>query len=120
MKDVKEITRIEDLKGEYLSDVCFVMDYVQFGFSGALIGSIANPIARIGGREWRFPEAESRDRLCSYIGRHLTEITVVDQVAITLRFESDEIVIPLDDANRRFGDAATFTPGHNKPGGDVF
>jgi hypothetical protein len=52
--------------------------------------------------------------LCSFIGRHLTDATVVDQVAITLRFESDEIVIPLDDANRHFGDAATFTAGLNK------
>ena len=119
MNAPKPVKRIEDLKVEYLSEVSFVMDYVHVGFSGALIASIANPIARVSGREWRFPETESRDKLCSFIGRHLTGVTVVDDVAITLGFEGDEIVIPLDAANRVSGEAATYTPGQNKPG-EVF
>jgi hypothetical protein len=36
-------TELKNLEGEPLTDVCFVTDYVQLGFSGALLACIAHP-----------------------------------------------------------------------------
>ena len=112
MNPIKEIIQ---LKGEPLTEVCFVTDYVQFGFSGSFLAAIANPIVITPDGQWRFPEPESRDKLCLFIGHELSEIVIAEGEALTLRFGCGKIVIPLDSKSRRFGEAANFTPGLNQP-----
>jgi hypothetical protein len=54
--NMRTISTLEDLRGERLTDITFVMDYTQIGFSGAILTIYSRPIANITGRKWRFPE----------------------------------------------------------------
>ena len=109
------IKEIEHLQGEPLSDVCFVTDYVQLGFSGALLACFSEPVIETSTLKCRFPESGSRDALCSFISHAPTKILVQDGVAIILEFSVGKITVPLDAQNQKFGEAASFTPGLNKP-----
>jgi hypothetical protein len=72
MTDVREL---EDLVGSELSGICFVRDYVELHFDGAILRSLSEPIVVMQSSQWRFPEEGSRDALCRLIGR------VVDNAA---------------------------------------
>lgn len=112
---MKTVENIKDLEGTYLSDVCFVMDYLQLGFSGAKITVYSKPIVELSGQRWRLPEAGARDALCSLIGRTLVKVIVVDQQSIALKFDIGKIEILLDAINRVNGDAAEFIAASGKP-----
>ncbi len=111
---MKSIKTVEDLKAEYLSDVSFVMDYVQLGFSGSTLTVYSRPIAEISGIPYRFPDPGSRDALCSLIGRTLLEVFVKAEDQIILTFDAGRIIILLNLASRHKGDAAEFLPETGK------
>src|SRR5690242_12512985 len=105
---MKEINTLQDLQGESLSDVTFVMDYLQFGFSGSTITAYSRPTAETGGSSYRFPAAGSRDALCSFIGHTLRRISIEPEKRIVLAFDSGVVEIPLDSPSRINGDAVEF------------
>jgi hypothetical protein len=113
--NVKEIRNLSDLVGETLSEVRFVMDYIQLGFSGPLLTCYSHPVMYVSETAFIFPSAGSRDTLCAFIGRKLQEITLEENREIRLAFEIGAIVIPLDGQNRKFGDAAEFLPSIGEP-----
>jgi hypothetical protein len=108
------INTLQDLKGEPLSDITFVMDYLQIGFSGSVLTIYSRPIAKTAREEYRFPEAGSRDALCSFIGHVLTQVVSKPNDRIILFFDNGTIEILLDAANRVNGDAAEFWPSKGK------
>jgi hypothetical protein len=112
---MRTINTLEDIQGEYLSEITFVMDYIQFGFSGAILTAYSRPIAEIDGRKYRFPESGSRDVLCSFIGHTLIGVLVKPDERIVLTFGNGVVEILLDAANRLNGDAAEFWPEKGKP-----
>jgi hypothetical protein len=112
---MKEINTLQDLQGEHLSDVIFVMDYLQLGFSGSTITVYSRPIVETGGSRYRFPLAGSRDALCSFIGHTLRRISIEEGESIVLTFDSGVIEIPLDSASRVNGDAVEFWAKKGSP-----
>lgn len=92
---------LESLVGEELSAVSFVRDYVEFHFDGPLIRALNNPLANVGGKAVLFPEAGSRDALCSFVGKTVTRVKFKEHVELSLAFDNGQITIPLDDASYR-------------------
>jgi hypothetical protein len=105
---MKEINTLQDLEGETLSDVTFVMDYLQLGFSGSKLTVYSRPIADTKDRTYRFPTVGSREALCSFIGHAVRGVSVAAGERIVLTFDGGRIEIPLDSANRINGDAVEF------------
>jgi hypothetical protein len=105
---------IQCLVGETLTDICFVMDYLQFGFSGSKLNSYSCPHSNSAVGIIVFPKKGARDALCSFIGHNVTIIEVTEE-ALTLRFDMGTIAIPLDSRSRTNGDAAEFHPTNNRP-----
>ena len=112
---MKIITEITQLQGESLTEVCFVTDYIQLGFSGALLACIAHPTVKTPRGEWQFPATGARDEFCSLIGKEVSGVVVHEDKSIVLYFGDSTVIVPLDQENRRFGEAANFTPGFNQP-----
>ena len=76
--------------GEYLSGVCFVMDYVQLQFSCSGL-SVFNPLTvSAGGHRWGFGDAGWRDSLCERISR-VVRRAACDESEIRIEFEDDSI-----------------------------
>jgi hypothetical protein len=100
---------IEQLIGEELNIVAFVMGYVEFHFNGPVLRALADPIVVIDRVSSRFPEAGSRDQLCRLIGKRVAAVSVVDDVAIEVSFNDDaRLRIPLDAQSRVGPEAANF------------
>jgi hypothetical protein len=108
---VKKVRELSDLVAETLSEVRFVMDYIQLGFSGPLLSCYSCPVIYRDQTTLVFPDAGSRDAMCMFIGQRLNELKLEENREIRLAFESGVIAIPLDPKNRRFGDAAELLPG---------
>ena len=106
---------IEDLIGEELNAVCFVMDYVEFHFNGPILRALSNPRVRSRNGEASFPEPESRDQLCALIGRVVEQVTVLEEQQITVSMSGElQLVIPLDAEHRVGPEAAHFVVGQGK------
>lgn len=86
-----DVPDFQSLNGEMLGSVCFVMDYVEFNFSGPVFRSLAVP--RVSDRHGTlvFPEPGSRDRLCQRIG-HLVIDARNDPESLILRFDDDSVI----------------------------
>ena len=104
-----QLPRIESLKGEQLSSVIFVADYVQFDFNGPLLTAFSSPIVRLRGDTFRFPGAGSRDALCTLIHRNVKSALATDGRSIDVTFDAgDTLTVPLDAGSRVGPEAATF------------
>lgn len=103
---------IQTLVGEYPNQITFVEDYVQVGFNGLTLTALTDPIVETSNQCWRFPEAGSRDALCSLIGQVVSQAEVIEGKFIRLRFDSGTVLIlPLDDESREGPEAAHFISG---------
>jgi hypothetical protein len=92
------------------------MDYVELHFDGKVIRALTNPVIVIGTSRCVFPEAGSRDALCSLIGKMVETINAEDTVAITLTFAGGgRVTIPLSPEARTGPEAAHFVPGWDQP-----
>jgi len=110
------MNHIFDLLGEEISAVCFVRDYVEFHFDGAILRSLSNPIILIQGVEHRFPEPGSRDALCKLIGSTVGDVTVEESQALKVTTtDGSKITIPLDNSHLRGSEAMHFVPYLNGP-----
>jgi hypothetical protein len=112
---MKSVNSILDLKDEYLSEVIFVMDYIQFGFSGPKITVYSAPRVEIDSKILTFPECGCRDALCSFIGKNLEKIDLIEGSKIVLFFSNGKIIIPLDLASQSHGEAAEFLAKAGNP-----
>ena len=107
---MKEVRTLQDLQGERLSSVTFVMDYLQLGFNGPTINAYSRPIAEIAGNRHRFPESGSRDAICSFIGHDVVRVIEIPNQRLVLSFEMGTIEIPLDPVSQVHGDDFDFIP----------
>lgn len=106
---------LEALDGEVVSGVCFVTDYVEIHFNGAILRCIAHPLLGDGDNWLRFPSAGSRDALCSLIG-DVVSTTEESHEALSVRFVSRrELKVSLDPADIRGGEWAHFVPSDGRP-----
>ncbi len=107
---------LSDLRGEEISAVCFVRDYVEFHFDGPILRCLSNPTIVVQGVEYRFPEPGSRDALCQVIGLTVREMTMEECQALKMTTTGDcKITIPLDTEHLRGPEAMHFVPQLNGP-----
>ena len=107
---------LEVLVGEEINAVSFVMDYVEFHFNGPILRSLTPPILLTKKGRIQFPEAGSRDALCSLIGDTVEAAIIKSEKTIELRLKSGRILsVPLDMGSRKGPEAAHFVPGINQP-----
>ena len=81
-----------ELRGEYLSAVTFVMDYLQLDFSGRTI-NVYNPLAVSSGdaaiTSW---QPGFRDLLCAQITKVVVSVEFLAEQALTIRYEDGSSV----------------------------
>ena len=82
----------EQLRGEQLSAVTFVQDYLQLWFDGPGI-NVMNPLTVSSGQtsvtSW---QPGFRDALCAQIAKIITSVEIRDGEAFVIRFEDDSHV----------------------------
>ncbi len=116
MSNQRSEARIETIRGEPLSGVAFVHDYVEFHFDGKIVRALTMPTVTRGNARLTFPEAGSRDAFCSLIGLIVEEVMIKADIEIVIVFSGGAIVrIPLAVEERSGPEAAHFVPGLNQP-----
>ena len=105
------------IRGEALSGVAFFQDYVEFHFDGKVVRSLTAPTLAVpNGKGYTFPEAGSRDALCSLIGFVVENVLVKENQHIELVFSGGYTArIPLEISERTGPEAAHYVPGLNQP-----
>ena len=110
------INTVDQLVGEQISAIAFVLDYVEFHFSGPVLRSLSHPSVASNTSRMCFPEPGSRDALCCVIGSTVQSVKLDEKVALELTTSNDlRITIPLDSRSRRGPEAMHFIPEVNKP-----
>jgi hypothetical protein len=100
---------IGDLKGEEISTVAFVRDYVEFRFDGPILHCFADPKIKIRETVFQFPETGSRDALCSVIGSTIGKISLQAGLSCDLEVsDGSRITIPLDSEHQKSGESMMF------------
>ena len=91
----------QQLIGQGVDEVMFVRDYVQLRFDDyALLTCVSDPVVTQDGQSLQFPEAGSRDALCSLIGvatiereyPRLSDAKVVAGDRIELAFTTGQVL----------------------------
>ena len=94
---MKDILQPIDLVGESLSEVDFTQDYIELNFAYTFLRFFSNPSIQTDSFSGKFPDAGSRDALCSLIGKELTSLQLDDKKELVLVFESkDTVTLPLN------------------------
>jgi hypothetical protein len=83
---------LADVVGEYLSDVTFVMDYLQMRFCGASFNFYNWPVVILPDRRFEVSEIGYRDALCGLIGKTVQSLDVFLDTGLTFKFEGSETV----------------------------
>jgi hypothetical protein len=78
--------------GEYLSDVAFVMDYLQLSFCGPHFSLYNWPVVILADRTLDIGQPSYRDGLCGLIGKTVRSIDVYLDTGLTFKFETGETV----------------------------
>jgi hypothetical protein len=113
---MKTVTNPEELAGEELNGVCFVMDYVEFHFNGPVLRALAGVTVRARAQEAAFPGIGACAVLCELIGAVVREVVIRDGQDIVLSFiDGEELRISLLEEDRLGPEAAHFTPGPTGP-----
>ena len=99
---------VQDLSGEYVSEVRFVMDYVQFGFGSSMLTVYSLIIISLQDVDYKFPDIGSRDAICYYIGKPIRGVELREREYLALFFTEGFIKILLNAPSRNFGDGVEF------------
>jgi len=97
METESEYTIFDIVKGEKLSSVTFVMDYLQLDFDGNQFTLNIWPTVKVDNVHYKYGEQFYRDKLCSLIAKIIISITYSELQLLKLDFENgDSIQISLD------------------------
>lgn len=92
MKENKTAALLDELRGEQLSAVTFVQDYLQLWFDGPGI-NVTNPLTVQSGSgsvtSW---QPGFRDTLCAQITKIVAEVEVRDGEAFIIRFKDGSLI----------------------------
>jgi hypothetical protein len=95
---------MEEIIGEQLSGVTFVMDYVQLLFNSNWINAICGLQVVKGGIVSQWGDAEYRDRLCERITHTVIKAQARKGDAVKIVFDDGySIVIPVRDEDHIYG-----------------
>ena len=105
----KQRTKLPGIIGAQLSAVSFVQDYVEFHFDGPVLRVLTHPTITIAKDMFRFPEAGSRDALCTAIQDTIRDVEIQEHEQIVLHFVSGcRIAIPIREIGFTSPEAFTF------------
>jgi hypothetical protein len=96
----REEAGLRQLVGLEVSAVCFVRDYVELHFDGAVLRAVSDPFGRCGCPGWRFPEGNSPTVMRHYIGKTVDGFELVLDRFLALDFGEHRFAIPLDQDSR--------------------
>ncbi len=85
MKNTENI--FEELIGEKLSSITFVMDYIQLSFDGPTINVYAPILVKDEITTTRCGEDQFRNQICSFIAKQVKEVTFAESESIYIYFE---------------------------------
>ncbi len=88
----KEFTDIFSLKGEELSGVCFVRDYIELHFDGPVVRCLADIRISTKGEELGIDDIGFRASLCSAIGRVVAEVDASEGNELEISFGNFDYV----------------------------
>lgn len=116
MHDNTKENFLDILKGEKLSSVTFVMDYLQADFDGNRFTFYIWPVVTIENTEFKFGDTSYRDKLCSLIAKVVEHVTCIDNREIVIGFDNkDKLFLSLDPNNPDIvGEIAIFTDTNEK------
>jgi|SRR5450756_523466 len=83
----KESNFYDDVIGEKLSAIVFVMDYWQFQFDGPTINALTRVQVSASGKVLRDGDDQFRNLICDQIGKIVTEVTLTKSQVFTITFE---------------------------------
>jgi len=114
------------LVGGELDTVSFVRDYVEFRVDYNVLRALTPPQLRLpDGRSHRFPDAGSRDALCTLIDSSVVDACErgsedADDLRIEVRTDAGHLLtIPLDSTSRAGVEAAHLVPADERGRLDV-
>src|SRR5262245_50390151 len=108
------IEPLSELLNEEINAVCFVMNYVELHFNGAILRCLNNPKLSYMKQVAVFPQPNSRDALCSLIGTFVTDIKTFKEQRILLSTNKGHALeIPLGTGR----EGAHYVPRGPFPGG---
>lgn len=103
---------LDVLRGEQLSSVQFVQDYVQLHFDGLSLISVTHPKVKVGGIWFKWGDPGYRDMLCELIGRIVRMAFVREGEEICVLFDDQACIsISLHPEDYRAAEAAILTNG---------
>jgi hypothetical protein len=108
---------LDILKGEKLSSVVFVMDYLQLDFDGNRFTMNIWPSVIVLNIEYKFGMPDYRNKICSVIGQVVSEVIFKDKEFIAINFQNgDSIKLSLDPNNPELltPEIATFSDVENR------
>lgn len=95
------------LKGEQLSSVIFVQNYLQLDFDGYRITFYRWPLVKLNEKEYTIREIDYRNVLCSLIAKEVSDVILLDENIFTIIFsENHKINLNLKNAE---GEVIYFT-----------
>lgn len=103
--------QLHQLQGVAVSAVCFVQDYVELHFDGPILRCLAGPLLKSGSFAGAFPDAGTRDALCSLIGQTVINVSLKDKLQLEMEFSTGtSFTIPLDPRRRSGPESMHFVP----------
>lgn len=93
---MREFFQCAVLNGRKISAVCFVFDYIQFGFDGYRLTALADPILVLPDRSMLLTDPGYRDGLCGQIGRIAAATDDTPEKLKVVISSGTTLVIPLD------------------------
>jgi hypothetical protein len=110
------IATVEDLVGEPVNAVCFVMDYMELHFNGPILRAMVTATLDAPTHSWTFPDPGSREGICELIGACVQDVVVDRERFIQLQFDDGRtFTIPFSVAHDAGEEAAHFVPGLSQP-----
>lgn len=108
------VNSIDDLVGESVDSVCFPADYVELRFVGPILRLLLYPVSvEQDGVRADFPDAGSRDVMCSLIGSVVSRVDVTAS-KLTLSFaDGASLVARIDESDLRGPESIHFVPWEN-------
>ncbi|WP_052583903.1 hypothetical protein [Saccharomonospora iraqiensis] len=86
-------TLFAELRGETLSAVVFVADYLQLDSNGSVLTSYVWPTVLRRTCPTRFEDPGYRDALCAFIGHDIESTDETPEAGLVIRFPSGSITI---------------------------
>lgn len=109
-------TTLFEVNNEQLSAVSFVHDYIELVFFEKIIRVFTAPFLKNKESEYKYPQAGSRDALCSLIGRTVVSINILGGETVELYFSGGEaLAIPLSSEDQEIIEAMHYVSGQNQP-----